>query len=54
MYGEVCVEADRMNVEQRDERSAGVIGELGEDSWTDRCGRNDEGVRSQSVRLRQP
>jgi len=54
VYGEVGVEADRMDVEQRNERSACVVGELGEDFGTDRRGRNDESIWSQSVRLRQP
>jgi hypothetical protein len=54
VYGEVCVEADGMNVEQRDKRRARVIGEFGKYFGTNGCGRDNEGIRSQSVRLREP
>lgn len=45
MYGEVGVEADRVDVEQREKRGACVVGELSEDLRTDRCSREDEGIR---------
>jgi hypothetical protein len=54
VYGEVRVEADRVDVEEGDECGACVGGELCEDFGTDGCGRDDEGVWFQSVRLRYP
>ena len=54
VYGEVGVEANRVYVKQRDERSACVVGEFGENIWTDGCSRNDECVRPEGVRLREP
>jgi hypothetical protein len=43
-----------MDVEERDEGSACMVGELSEDIGTDGCGRDDEGVRSQGVGLGEP
>jgi hypothetical protein len=40
----MCVEADRVDVEERDECSACMVGELSEDFGADGCGGNDEGV----------
>jgi len=31
-----------------------MVGEFGKDIWTDGCGNDDERVRSEGVRLREP
>jgi hypothetical protein len=46
VYREVGVEADRVDVEEWDKRGACVVGELSEGFRTNRCGRDDEGIRS--------
>jgi hypothetical protein len=54
VYGEVRVETDRVDVEQRDKRGACVVGELSKDLGTNGCGRYNEGVGSQGVRFGEP
>ena len=46
VYREVRVKADRVNIEEWDQRSACMIGELCEKLRTYRSSRNDERVRS--------
>lgn len=41
MYGEMCVEANRVDVEQRDEGGACVVGEFGKEFRADGGGRDD-------------
>jgi len=52
--GEMGIEADRVDVEERNECGACVIRQLGEDVWADGCGRDDEGIWPQSVWVRKP
>lgn len=51
VYGEVRVEADGVDVEQRDERSVCVCLELSEELGSYGCGCEDEGVRAKGVGL---
>jgi hypothetical protein len=54
VYGEVRVEADRVDVEERDECGACMSGELSKSFGTNGRGRDDQGVWLQSVRSRYP
>lgn len=52
--GEVGVETERVDVEERDKCGACVTRQLGEDVWADGCGRDNEGIWLQSVWPRKP
>lgn len=48
------VEADRVDVEERNGGGGRVVGEFGEDLRSNGSGRNDERIRSQRVWVQQP